>query len=68
MAYFHTKNLDLGKFWMVLLWKMLVYLMAICPILRPFGTFMETWNTFSRFGMLSQDKSGNPADEEEWAI
>jgi hypothetical protein len=37
MAYFQTKNPDLGKFWSVLLWKMLVYFTAILFILRLFG-------------------------------
>jgi hypothetical protein len=37
MVYFQTKNPNLGKFWMALEWKMLVYFMTICNILRPFG-------------------------------
>jgi hypothetical protein len=37
----------LGKFLRVLLWKMLVY-------------FMVIWYIFPRFGMLYQEKSGNP--------
>jgi hypothetical protein len=71
MAYVQTKNPDLGKFWRVLQWKMLVYfIMTIWPILRPFGIFwgnlvhcLVIWYIFSRFGMLSQDKSGSPAHE-----
>jgi hypothetical protein len=47
MAYFQTKNPNLGKFWKVLQSKMLVY-------------FMVVWYMFPRFGMLYQDKSGNP--------
>jgi hypothetical protein len=41
MAYFQTKNPDLGKFWRVLQWKMLVYYTAIWFILRlhVFGIF-----------------------------
>jgi hypothetical protein len=39
MAYFETKNPNLGKFWMVLKWKMLVYFIAIWFIIRPFGIF-----------------------------
>jgi hypothetical protein len=47
MAYFQTKNPNLGKFWRVLQWKMLVYLMtfwstyftAIGNNLWPFGIF-----------------------------
>jgi hypothetical protein len=37
MVYFQTKNSNLGKFWRVLQWKMLVYFMAIWPILRQFS-------------------------------
>jgi hypothetical protein len=32
MVYFQTQNHNLGKFW-----RVLVYFMAICSILRPFG-------------------------------
>jgi hypothetical protein len=46
MVYFQTKNLNEGKFWKVLQWKVLVfkghfvYFMANSTyILRPFGTF-----------------------------
>jgi hypothetical protein len=68
MVYFYTKNPNLGKFWMCLQWKMLVYFMAIWSILRPFGIFCGRLLYFmvickvyfSRFGMLYQDKSGNP--------
>jgi hypothetical protein len=63
MVCFQTKNPNLGKFWRVLQWKILVYLMVdhlcyfteIGNILWPFGIF------FPRFGMLYQEKSGNPA-------
>jgi hypothetical protein len=34
-----TKNLNLGKFWTALEWKMLLYFMVIWNILRPFGIF-----------------------------
>jgi hypothetical protein len=37
MAYFETKKPDLGKFWGILQWKMLVYYTAIWFILRLFG-------------------------------
>jgi hypothetical protein len=33
MVYFQTKKLNLGNFWWVLLWKMLLYLMGIGSIL-----------------------------------
>jgi hypothetical protein len=39
MVCFLTKNTNLGKFWRVLQWKMLVYFMADWSILRPFGIF-----------------------------
>jgi hypothetical protein len=40
---------------------MLVYFMAIWSIFRPFGIFYGTLVYFSHFGMLPQEKSGNPA-------
>jgi hypothetical protein len=65
MAYFQTKNTDLGKFWRVLQWKVLVYYMPIWSIiwlfeyiLWPFGILRFM---FSRFGMFPQEKYGNPA-------
>jgi hypothetical protein len=39
MAYFQTKNINLGKIWRVLELKMLVYFMAIWSILRPYSIF-----------------------------
>jgi hypothetical protein len=51
---FQTKNPNLGKFWSVLDWKMLRYSMTIWYILCLFGTF------FSGFGIMYQEKSGNP--------
>jgi hypothetical protein len=39
MVCFQTKNHNLGKFWRVLQWKMLVYFMSIWSILCPFGLF-----------------------------
>jgi hypothetical protein len=65
----------MGKFWRDLQRKMLVYFMAIWYILWPFGIycyghlvyFVAIWYTswlfgiFSCFGMLHQEKSGNPA-------
>jgi hypothetical protein len=59
MVYFKTKNLNLGKFWKVLQWKMLVIFMAISSILRSNGIlydqlvhFHVIWYICSRFGML----------------
>jgi hypothetical protein len=56
---------NLGKFWSVLQWKMLVYFMDVWSILRSLGIFMDIWYIsnlvyFSRFGILYQEKSGNP--------
>jgi hypothetical protein len=66
MVYFQTKIPILGKFWMVLEWKVLVYFMALWSVLRTFGIFHGhsvyfgyVWYIFSRFGMLYKDKSGN---------
>jgi hypothetical protein len=39
MVRFQTKNTDLGKFWRVLRWKMLVYFMAVWSIIWPSGIF-----------------------------
>jgi hypothetical protein len=67
MVCFQTKNANLGKFWRVLQWMLLVCFMAIWSILQPFGIFcgnlehfMIIWYIFPRFGMLHQEKSGNP--------
>jgi hypothetical protein len=38
----------------------LVYLTAICYILWPLGIFVVHLDKFSRFGILYQEKSGNP--------
>jgi hypothetical protein len=58
-VYFHTKNPNLGKFWMFLEWKMLVNFMAICNILGPFGImygrlvyFMTIWNILGPLGIM----------------
>jgi hypothetical protein len=50
MVYFQTKNANLGKFWTVLQFKLLVYFVAILVY-------------FSLFGMLYQGKSGNPGSD-----
>jgi hypothetical protein len=36
------------------------YFRAIGNILWPFGIFLVIWFIFSRFGILDQEKSGNP--------
>jgi hypothetical protein len=68
MVYFQAKNTILGKFWRALERKMLVYFMVIWNILRPFGVFygylVKLWQLgifAPHFGILCQEKSGNPA-------
>jgi hypothetical protein len=39
IVYLQTKNCNLGTFWTVLQWKMLVYFMTIWSILRTFDIF-----------------------------
>jgi hypothetical protein len=39
MVRFQTKNTNLGKFWRVVRWEMLVYFRAIWSILWPSGIF-----------------------------
>jgi hypothetical protein len=70
MAYFQTKDPDLGKIWRVLQWQMFVYYIAVWYILRHLGIlcghlvhFMVIWDIFSRFGILYLLKSGNPVLE-----
>jgi hypothetical protein len=43
MVYFQTKNLNLGKFWRVFQWKVLVYVMAIWYILWSIGIFFTVF-------------------------
>jgi hypothetical protein len=37
MVCFQTKNPNFGKIWRALEWKMLLYFLTVCNILRPFG-------------------------------
>jgi hypothetical protein len=67
MVCFQTKNPNLGNFWRVLQWKMLVYFMDTWSILRSFVIFyghlvefVVIWYIFPRFAILYQEKSGNP--------
>jgi hypothetical protein len=39
----------------------LEYITAIWYILCLFGNLVALWNIFPRFGILCQEKSGNPA-------
>jgi hypothetical protein len=56
----------LGKYWRVLQWKMLVLFGHLVNfpstwhILWPFGIFSPLLVHFTWFGMLYQEKSGNP--------
>jgi hypothetical protein len=77
MVCFQTKNLDLGKFWRAFEWKKawyiiwsfgkyyghLVYFTAIWYISRPFSNFVAIRYIFPRFGILCQEKSGNPGGD-----
>jgi hypothetical protein len=71
MAYFQTKNPNLGKFWRHLQqWKVLVYFTAVSffyghllyIFFWRFGTFYGYLVYFSPFLYFLQEKSGNPAD------
>jgi hypothetical protein len=59
-GFFQTKNTNLGKFWRVLQWKMLVYFMAIWSHVESisnklwlFGIFSPIWSIFRIFGQFS---------------
>jgi hypothetical protein len=64
MVYFPTKNPNLGKFCRALELKRLVfsmeYLTDFWYILWLFGNLVAIWYIFRRFGILRQEKSGNP--------
>jgi hypothetical protein len=68
MVCFQTKNPNLGKFWRVFQWKMLVYFMDTWSILHTvfryilwtFGIVRGHLVYFSRFSILYEEKSGNP--------
>jgi hypothetical protein len=49
MVSFRTKNPNLGKFWRVLQWKILVYFMAIWSTFQPFDIFHGLWVYFPPF-------------------
>jgi hypothetical protein len=69
-AYFQTKNPDLGEFWRVLQWNVLVYYRAVWSILLILHSilgyygylvyFMAIWYICPVFGKLYQEKSGSP--------
>jgi hypothetical protein len=55
MAYFQTKNPNLGKFWRDMQWKMLVYFTSIWQFLWPFGKYYGyISDIFFRFCMLNR--------------
>jgi hypothetical protein len=67
MVSFQNKNQNLGKFWRVLQWKMMAYIKDTSTILRSFATFYGYFGIvcgnlvyFIPFGILYQEKSGNP--------
>jgi hypothetical protein len=73
MVYFQTKNPTLGKFLRALDWKMLIYFMTIWNIWLTFWIFNENLvhlvfigYIFSGFGIMLQEKSGNPAYDREF--
>jgi hypothetical protein len=75
MVYFQTQNPNLRKFCWVLQWKLLVNFMTIRSILLPFRIlygllvyFEIILVYFSCFGILYQEKSGNPDKEFNWKL
>jgi hypothetical protein len=74
MVYIYTKNSNLGIFSRVLEWKILLHFYRNLEhryILLPFGIFyahlvsLWTCGIFFLFGILYQEKSGNPAGMNE---
>jgi hypothetical protein len=70
MVCFQTKNPKLHKFWRALELKLLEYFIVIWNILQSFGIPIGTYCCgnlvyFPRFGILCQEKSGNPARSKE---
>jgi hypothetical protein len=70
MNCFQTKNPNLGKFWRALVWEMFKYFIATWKILWRFWVFYDhlvhfllIWFIFSGFGIMYQEKSGNPGND-----
>jgi hypothetical protein len=70
MVYFQTKNPNMGKFLRASDWKMFINFTSICNILRTFWVFYDhlvhivfLWHISTGFGIMHQEKSGNPALE-----
>jgi hypothetical protein len=55
MVCFQTKNPILGKFWMVLQWKILVYFMTIWSILLQLEIFFSIWYILWSFDIFFPD-------------
>jgi hypothetical protein len=67
MVYFQTKNPTLSKFWKALEWKRLVFSMPnISQLVNlwPFGNLAANLVHFTPFGILCQEKYGNPAPKQ----
>jgi hypothetical protein len=60
MVYFQTKNPNLGKFWRALDLQKCIHFTDIWDLLRSLGTFCVHLVHFSNFGIMDQEKSGNP--------
>jgi hypothetical protein len=75
MVYFQTKKIPIWvNFLRALDWKMLMYFIAIRNILRTFGIsydhlvhFCVHLVNFPRFGIVYQEKSGNPGVQQRGA-
>jgi hypothetical protein len=67
MVYFQTKNSNVGKFWRDLELKMLVCIfyghLEYFTASQVLGNVVVIWYIFPRFGILYQEKSGNPVRE-----
>jgi hypothetical protein len=75
MAFFQTKNPNLGEFRRIyqfedvgiFFWR-LVYFTAISYIFGHLLYYMVIWYIFPRFGMLYQEKSGNPGQGDKTSL
>jgi hypothetical protein len=71
MVRFQTKNPNLDKLWRALhrmeiagiFYGHLVYFTVFWYILWQFGNALVIWEIFPRFGILCQEKSGNPGSD-----
>jgi hypothetical protein len=60
MVYFQTKRPNLGKLWRALDCKMLLYFWPFGIFYGHLRYFITIWCIFSGFGVMHQEKSGNP--------